>query len=197
VRPIAVVLIVAVLTALPPATVGAIDVKKGEELLLPEFCRYTQSFSLAGPGAARWVEYMGNGFWAMHHYCWGLVDLMRSERASASAQERRFFRQESINEFDYVLARVGDDFVLRPDILAKKGEVLRQLSRYPEATECFREAIALRPKYEAAYYGLAETIWAQGQVTEALAIVDEGVARIPDARFLPKLRQRIVATQKR
>ena len=200
-RRIAALLLAATIMA-PAAEVAAVEVTKQDLPLLPEFCRHVQVISKNtelsySPEAARWVAYMGNGFWAMHHYCWGLVRLMRADKAGMSATERKYWRETSVGEFDYVLENTGQDFVMRADVLAKRGDVLRQLARYREAAEAFREAIALRSNYEAAYYGLADTLWAQGDAAEALAVIDGAMAQMPDARFLPKLRQRIVASKKR
>ena len=199
----ALVLLVAMSAAMSAPKVAAeIEVAKEELRLLPEFCRQTQAISSNssishGPEAAKWVAYMGPGFWAMHHYCWGLVRIMRSERANATARERNFWRESSLNEFDYVLRNTSPSFVMRADVLAKKGEVLTKLSRYREAEGVFREAIVLRPTYEAVYFHLANALYEQGRSADALAVVDEGIALLPDAQFLPKLRQRILASTKR
>ena len=43
---------------------------------------------------------------------------------------------------------------------------------YPEAQECFRQAIELDPKFEAAYSALSETLNRQGEVDKAIDVVN-------------------------
>src|SRR6476620_10050735 len=54
---------------------------ENEWRLLPEYCPDTQGFKYGlgkSPNAAKWVEMMGETFWALHHYCLGILKFGRS-----------------------------------------------------------------------------------------------------------------------
>jgi hypothetical protein len=73
-------LIATLLVAILAATASAQhpeNITDGELALVPTFCRdaggirYGQAHDAnRSPRAAYWVSLMGDGFWAMHHYCW-------------------------------------------------------------------------------------------------------------------------------
>ena len=70
-----------------------------------------------------WYSVMGEPFHAMHHYCWGLMKLNRALYLARSAQVSVFYFRDAILEFDYVLERSPENFILRPEILTKKGQI--------------------------------------------------------------------------
>ena len=74
-----------------------------------------------------WYSVMGEPFHAMHHYCWGLMKLNRALYLARSEQARTFYFRDAILEFDYVLERSPENFILRPEILTKKGQCLIRL----------------------------------------------------------------------
>ena len=65
----------------------------------------------------------------MHHYCWGLMKLNRALYLARTEQARSFYFRDAILEFDYVLERSPENFILRPEILTKKGQSLIRLGR--------------------------------------------------------------------
>ena len=134
-----------------PRSVDAFD--RREVALLPKYCIYTQLFRAGVPGGSDqamiklWSSQMGEIFNDMHHYCFGLMKTNRGMFLSRDSMSRRFYLTDAIGEFDYVISRAAEDFVLLPEIVTKKGEVLLQLGRGPLAEYEFERAIGLKADY--------------------------------------------------
>src|SRR5256885_9933612 len=103
-----------------PAHVSDYDAR--EVAMLPRYCIHTQSFRDKVPGGGEkvaidgWYAQMGPIFHAMHHYCWGLMKTNRALYLARDPRTREFYLRDSITEFDYVLERAAEDFVLLPEI---------------------------------------------------------------------------------
>ena len=71
------------------------DITETEMELLPRYCpdtmgfKYGDAYSNTSPRASYWVSLMGPSFWAMHHYCWALISINRSQRAGISVQVQK------------------------------------------------------------------------------------------------------------
>ena len=64
---------------------------------------------------------------------------------------RQFYLANAINEFDYVLDRTSEDFILLPEVLLKKGENLIRLGKGPSGVFVLKratEAILANPNYD-------------------------------------------------
>ena len=57
-----------------------------EVSVLPGYCRDTWGFGkVPWTPDPKWMEIMGQGFMAMHHYCWALIKLNRVSKAGIGA----------------------------------------------------------------------------------------------------------------
>jgi tetratricopeptide (TPR) repeat protein len=139
---------------------------------------------------------MGETFNAMHHYCWGLMKLNRALYLARSAQARTFYFAEAISEFDYVLERSADDFVLRPEILTKKGQSLVRLGRGPLAVPILERAIELKPDYWPPYVQLSEYYKEVGQTAKAREVLQEAIALSPGVATLKQRLAELEAPRK-
>lgn len=168
-----------------------------EDATLPRYCADAMlgPNGYGGPGqnpaAAHWVSIMGNGFWTIHHYCRGLLLRMRSQRFDLSAQQRSSMQKGAVDDFDYVLKNTGPDFVLRPEILVRKGETLVSLHQYRDAETAFQEAARAKQDYWPAYLDLAELYRSQNQIDLARSTVEEGLIHAPHSKSLARLRQQL------
>lgn len=160
-----------------------------EVTLLPRYCIYTPAFRQKIPGAnnpaevKRWSTIMGPIFGAMHHYCWGLMRTNRALYTARTKQARVHHLHASIEEFNYVLNRAPQDFVLLPEILTKKGENLLRLGSTAGLTELQR-AIELKPDYWPPYAAGSDYFKTAADLGSAREWLERGLAAAPDAKAL-------------
>lgn len=171
-----------------PGDVKAYDAR--EVGLLPPYCMHTQEFRERVPGGSnpaeieRWKLTLGPTYEAMHHYCWGLMKTNRALYFARDAQARRFFYADANNEFDYVIERSPDDFVLLPEILTKKGDNLVRLGRGSLAMVEFERAIGLNAKYWPPYARISDIHKQEGDLVKARQVLERGLSAAPDAKNL-------------
>lgn len=171
-----------------PDSIMAYDAR--EVALLPRYCVYTQSFRERVPGGNDqkviddWYAQLGQPFHAMHHYCWGLMKTNRALFLARGQQARHFYLSDSLTEFDYVITRVPDDFILLPEILARKGENLILLGKGQVGVFELERAIELKPDYWPPYAYISDFHKRAGDLTKAREILEQGLAHSPDAKGL-------------
>ncbi|MGE5522220.1 MAG: tetratricopeptide repeat protein [Rhodospirillaceae bacterium] len=158
--------------------------------MLPSYCKYTQMFETHVPGGQnkaqqdRLKALMGNTFYALHHYCWGLMNTNRGVLLARTAQYRQLYLRASITEFDYVIQRAPQDFVLLPEILTRKGENLIRLGQGSFAVPELRRAMELKPDYWPPYAALSDYYKSAGQADQAREILEKGLAVMPGEKAL-------------
>jgi tetratricopeptide (TPR) repeat protein len=173
-----------------PSAVTAYDPR--EVRRLPRYCIYTQSFRDSVQGGrdeaqiSYWYSTLGEPFHSLHHYCWGLMKLNRALFLARNGQTRTFYFGSAIQEFDYVLERAPESFVLAPEILTKKGQALIRMGRGPAAVPILEKAIALKPDYWPPYVQLSEYYQASGQIGEAKEILQKAIEQSPGTESLKK-----------
>jgi tetratricopeptide (TPR) repeat protein len=171
-----------------PDAVTAYDPR--EVAPLPRYCAYTQSFREHVPGGnnpdeiQRWASLMGQMFIHMHHYCWGLMKTYRGLILSRDEQSRRFYLNDAIGEFDYVLAHAPADFVLLPEILMKKGENLIRLGNGGDGILQLLRATELKPDYWPPYAIMSDYYKDHGNLKAAREALEKGLSASPDAKAL-------------
>lgn len=171
-----------------PGTVEGFDPR--EVAMLPSYCVYTDTFRDRIPEGKnpqmvrQWRAQLGPTFEAMHHYCYGLMKTNRAMILSRDANTRRFYLQDSITEFDYVISRAPSDFILLPEILAKKGENLVRLGKGAVGVLVLEQAVELSPAYWPPYAYLSDFYKSTGDTRAAREWLDKGLAHAPDANAL-------------
>jgi tetratricopeptide (TPR) repeat protein len=162
-----------------------------ELALTPPYCqdvqtlRYGDKYS-PSPNAAKWVALMGEGFWAVHHYCWALINLGRADRPSMPAQERLGLRMGAVADMMYVIRNTPPNFILLPEIYTRKGQVELLLKRDADAKASFEKARELKPDYWPAYFQWAEYLANSGQKSQAREVLVEGLRHAPSSKTLRK-----------
>jgi hypothetical protein len=164
-----------------------------EVALLPPYCAHTQSFRDRLPGGRnpdeikRWGSIMGEEtFNGMHHYCWGLMKTNRALFLARDQRFRRFYLEDAIGEFDYVIRIAPPDFVLLPEILTKKGENLIRLGQAPLAIPELQRAIELKPDYWPPYAAISDSYKGTGDLNKAREVLEKGLSASPDAKALQR-----------
>lgn len=169
------------------------NISKSEMALIPAYCRDAQTFGYGdayyntSPNAPKWVAMMGKGFWAIHHYCWALINLTRAERPSTPPVIRKGLREGAISDMNYVLEHTTPDFVLLPEIYTKIGEVQLLLKNPAAARDAYAKASVLKPDYWPAYSQWAEYLETTGNKAQARAVVEDGLAHAPSSQTLRRM----------
>lgn len=191
-------LVVCLLVAGPSQAFKPANIGPGEIAMLPVYCIDTEGFTYGpensptqSPRAREWVTKMGRSFWAMHHYCWGLINLNRLRFGRASTNNKQNFAKQIVDEYRYVIDNSSADFVLLPEIWARIGEASLLAGDIGGAMDAYAKSRSIKPDYAPAY-----TQWAEFQIKNnrrdtALAIVDEGLQNIPGSKPLLELRRKL------
>jgi tetratricopeptide (TPR) repeat protein len=159
---------------------------------LPDYCKYTQEFRerVPGGGDPRLIEYwyktLGPTYNALHHYCWGLMKARRGMLLARTELARTHFLSDAVREYDYVIEHSGQDFVLLPEVLAKKGEALLRLGKSPAAMVAFERAIAIKPDYWPPYAHASDYYKEIGEIEQARELLTRGLASAPNTSALQR-----------
>jgi hypothetical protein len=173
-----------------PGSVEGFDPR--EVALLPQWCIYTDTFRDRVPGGqnpqmiAHWRARIGETFDAMHHFCYALMKTHRATVLARDAATRVFYLQDSIREFDYVIGRAPADFVMLPEIFARRGQNLIRLGRGPVGQIDLERAIELNPTYWPPYAYLSDYSKATGDHKQARRWLEQGLKQAPDATALKR-----------
>lgn len=173
-----------IVTAMPD------NITDEEMALIPRYCPYTQSFGKSGfrggpsPQAKPWLAVMGDGFWAVHHYCWGQINLQRALRSTTTSQQRKHLLETVRADYGYAVKNAPKNFILLPEIYTRLGEVEVRLARHRDAEQSFAKARALKPDYWPAYSHWAEVLMGSGRRAEAKQLVKSGLEYSPNSRVL-------------
>lgn len=172
------------------ATAKPNNITEEEMKLIPRYCVDTQGFKYGdayyntSPNAGKWVGMMGKGFWALHHYCWALINLQRAARHNITAQARKGILESVVDDAMYVVKNTPPDFILLPEILTRIGDAELRLAHPDNADKAFAHARELKPDYWPAYSHWAEFLMTTGRRPEALKIVGSGLGHSPEAKVL-------------
>ena len=175
-------------------------VTAGELALLPEWCVDTQDGPYGGPEggeglnrsprARQWVSAMGTDFWNMHHYCRGLRDMLRLQRAGLSKLDTEMLTGRAINEFEYIISTCKSTMPLMPEVYLKKGEMHLMRNELPAASQALEISRKLKPDYWPAYDRWVAALIGLKQYDRARALAQEGLGYIPNQ---PNLTARLAA----
>jgi len=166
------------------------NVTDAEMKLLPRYCpdtmgfKYGDAYYNTSPRAGYWVSLMGKSFWAMHHYCWGQITMLRAQKVGVPASTRRAMWESARGDYGYVVNNSPPDFIMLPEIYTRIGEVELLLVHPDKANEAFAQARQLKPDYWPAYSHWAEYLMKIGRRPEAMKIVTSGLEHSPDAKVL-------------
>lgn len=173
----------------------------GELSVLPEYCKDTQGTvwdkrgngGPESPNLPRWVGLMGEDFFHLHHYCYGLRDFRNAELAGEGSPRGQRLLLEGLNQLSYVIRNCQPTMILMPEVFLKQGDALLKLGRVIEAKESYERSRALKPDYWPAYTKWADVLVGLKQFDTARQLLKEGLNFSPDQ---PELTQRIASLDK-
>jgi tetratricopeptide (TPR) repeat protein len=111
-----------------------------------------------------------------------LQDLIAANPNDVNAQRKLALAYYNLGRLDEAsaiyerLLTAKEDPVLRNRL----GNTLRDLGDPAAAETAYRQAISDDPALAPPYLNLAELLWRQGRDTEALAVLDRGLAKVPE-----------------
>ena len=148
---------------------------------LPPYCK--AKLSPDHSDDIRYSGMIGPDWLHIHHYCFALNFVNRYYKYFDKDQQR-WFVQEALGNFDYVLTHASPNFWMRPEIHTQKGKLLVSAKRGSEAMNEFLTAINENKNHAPAYVALSYLYQDMGQKPKALSIVEEGLGYVPDSRSL-------------
>lgn len=160
------------------------DVTKNEWRLLPPACMYVEFAPEFGSETARRLR-AADGTWRhMHHYCWAIVQTMRTYRPNVRREHARAYIRAAIENLDYTIERSRRGFALRPDMFVRKAALLSRLGNFREAADTAQQLIAESPELPEGYIALADVLVKAGRPEEARETLERGNRNVEDkARF--------------
>lgn len=167
---------------------------------LPEYCRPLPfiggrpgTYDMSSPIWRKWYPLLGEGYKHTHHYCNGLNFTNRSYRVRGDSIEVRSLLKSAVKEFDYVLVHSPQDFVLAPEVLAKRARAYVKLKDRTRAVQDLQTAINRNPEYMPAYADLIYLLIENGKMPEARKLYDEGIKIKPDSTSLEQFKNKFSA----
>lgn len=174
------------------------SITSGEIAMLPAYCIDTEGFMYGpensasqSPRAPEWVAKMGRSFWAMHHYCWGLVSFNRLRFGRANTNNKRYYAKQIVDEYRYVIEHSAPNFVLLPEIWARVGEASLLAGEIGDAMDAYAKSRSIKPDYAPPYVQWAEFQLNNHRRDEARALVEEGLKNIPGFKPLLELQRKL------
>ncbi len=175
-----------------------LGVTAGEMARLPEYCAQSQSFAVGGfaegPLLSQkpWIALMGHGFWAIHHYCWALINANRAAAAGVAPSLREHLLTRALGDCNYVIQNTPQNFVLLPEIFLRMGEYYEQLDKPGDAIQHYDRSLQAKPDYWPAYLRISELQFKLGNRLAAEKALRNGLKAIPARPELQAALDRLV-----
>ena len=136
-----------------------------EMLMLPKFCQLRFKYGPEGKQFKKWKNILGPEYIHIHHYCEGLVDLMRLNKNEKHWQG---VLNSAKSNFNYVLDRVQNPkFVLLPDLYYRLAIVATEGNNPSEAASFANKSIQAKKNYLNPYLLLSDTYLELGNKEQA------------------------------
>jgi tetratricopeptide (TPR) repeat protein len=145
------------------------------------------------PRSDFWVNQIGKAFWAMHHYCWAMIHLQRSNQIGITPQLKEHMIRTAIADYMYVIINSDEKFLLLTELYYRIGRAHLLLRESWQALEAFEKSLAAKPDYWPAFIGLADSNALVGRLAEAIAAIDRGLAVMPQQKNLLAARERFMS----
>lgn len=167
--------------------VEAIDVSTipnaGEMQRLPPYCVVKYTSSMNSPEYKAWSARIGQNYVDIRHYCSG-INFINRYWAARTANERTYYLNNAMGEFNYMVGAEKPDFALRAELYSYRGEVFRLMGKFGEAINDLTKALTIDPKAARPYEQLADLYVKSKNPVRALEITTEGLRHLPDSKAL-------------
>lgn len=158
---------------------------EAEMLRLPDYCQAKYKLPPGSPEWKGWQSRIGQNFIDLHHYCAGLNFVNRFWGAH-SKQDKTFYLQRAMSNFDYMVKAEKPDFALRAELYSNRGEVFRLMGRSGEAVKDYSHALEIDPRIVRPYLQLADLHVAGKAPGRALEAITQGLRHVSDSTALQR-----------
>jgi tetratricopeptide (TPR) repeat protein len=156
-----------------------------EMRIMPPFCVAKFTLAQGSPEWNAWRDRVGENFIDIHHYCFALVAVNRYW-SSRSPQDRGFYLQRALLNYNYVVNAMKPDFTLGAELFSDRGALFMLMGKPGEAAKDFNKALSINPNFAKPYLQLADLHVAIKAPTHALETVTEGLRHLPDSTALQR-----------
>lgn len=122
----------------------------------------------------------------MHHYCDGLRFMDRAYASMRNKADMKYYLQEAIGGFDYVLGKTQESYSMRGEVHLGKARALKLAGRNAEAVAEFNKALSYKADSPEIYRALADHYYDTGNKQKAMDLVIEGLQRNPNSKGLKR-----------
>lgn len=155
-----------------------------EMLGLPEFCQLRFKWGPESTEFSKWKNILGPEYLHAHHYCEGLIDLMR---VATVAKHKQGMLDSARANFYYVLQRVQNPkFVLLPDLYYRLAIVSKEEGKISEAIDFANKSIQAKKNFLNPYLLLADLYIKASNKTEARKVLLEAKEYHPNSKRLKR-----------
>lgn len=183
------VVLMLVLMSPQAGAIGTFNPSEAELALLPAYCvprAFHWGNDTSHPEVRRWRSVFGDNYSHMHHYCQGLLYLLRGNLKPLGSHQAYINFKKAVGNLEYMESRASSDFSLMPELYLKKAQALSRMDQPREAVGAFRRSIELKPDYVPAYAALSDFYIIQGRSELARKVLREGLSAVPDANTLQR-----------
>lgn len=171
------------LTSISPAAQAVASdpkVTENEWRLLPPVCQYVEFGPAFRSETARRMRAADSTWVYMHHYCWAIVQTMRTYKHTTDRSLVKHYIRAAIGNLNFTINRSRPGFPLRPDMFVRKAALQIRLDNLIGAAETARQLITESPELPEGYIALANVQLKAGQQAQARKTLELGDERVTD-----------------
>jgi tetratricopeptide (TPR) repeat protein len=169
---------------LPLVAHGRFNPTEEELSLLPSYCRQKVGNPKGNdPNKVQhWYATFGKDYRHMHHYCEGLVSIIRGDKITGNTllqkRDRKFKYRLAIQEFDATEGFYATpNFKLLPELYVKRGDAHGKLGDKVKQEIDYLNAYNKFPNYSVSYTKLVDLYLKQGRVEKAKSVNDAALEK--------------------
>ena len=160
-----------------------------ELVMLPAYCK-ARLRNVSEAEKKRWKDAFGYKVWSgIHHYCQKLNQLNRA-KVEINPEVRDKYYREAYSGFKVQAEAYGPTFKLRHEAYYYAGTIAPRLGLIGEGIALQEKAISIKPGYTRAYMALGDLYYDNGQLDEAMKVVERGLKQAPKSKGLKRRKEK-------
>jgi tetratricopeptide (TPR) repeat protein len=171
----------------PPVQVEVVP-SEVEWTQFPPYCKARYSITLYALGTVfegrvppseieSWKHQMGQAWDALHHYCYGLVQMSRAPLIK-DPNRREYLYDRASDEFGYAFRNTDHDNPFNAKVAVQLSMAFRAKNKTDQALRYANEAQKIDPKLDTGYSATALILRQGGKLAEAAEVLKKGLAAV-------------------